>query len=212
MDDAFAIHKHNCYRYHSICRVCMDDAFGTHNNGAKFMIFSGDDEIPYVIGGLIADGAVFKISVEEARWCKSYKPPGLGHGHIAPEKNFLVISALIKNHGTQSLTIPRSLPPVFTLLDEHGAEHAVSANPAFAGRNLTRKVLSGHAIHPKLPLTGELVFDVHEGNYFLVVSRGVLEMNGCVKRACDIGRYRLTPQACHRMPEAGDKNPANSDE
>ena len=162
-------------------------------NDEKMLIFSGDDEIPYAIGGFLTDSVVFKISVEAALWCKSYKPPGLGAGCITPEINFLVISVLIKNHGTQSLTIPRSLPPVFTLLEEHGAQHAVSANPAFAGRNLTRKILSGSVIHPKLPLKGELVFDVPEGDYSLVVSRGTLDMNGCVKRACDIGRYRLTP-------------------
>lgn len=176
-----------------------------HDNSSEYMMFSGDDEIPYVIGGLLTDGVVFKISVEEAHWRKSYKLPGLGSGSLTPVRNFLVINALIKNSGAQSLTIPRSLPPVFTLLDAHGVEHAVSANPAFAWCNLTRKILSGSAIHPKLPLKGELVFDVHEGNYFLIVSRGMLDMNGCVKRACDIGRYRLTPQACTRM--SAESNP-----
>lgn len=181
----------------------MDKLPGIHEPDEEFMIYSGDDELPYVIGGLMSDSAVFKIAVEETYWCKSYKLPGLGHGYIAPEINFLVISVLIKNHGTQSMPIPRSLPPVFTLLDGRGAEHSVSANPVFAGRNLTRKILSGHAVHPKLPLKGELVFDVPDGNYALVVSRGILDVSGCVKRACDIGRYRLTPQ---------NKNYANPDE
>lgn len=176
------------------------------------LIFSGDDEIPYAIGGFLTESVVFKISVEAALCCKSYKPPGLGAGLITPEINFLVITAMIKNLSAQSIAIPRYSPPVFTLLEERGAEHAVSANPAFAGRNLTRKISSGSVIHPKLPLKGELVFDVPEGNYSLVVSRGALDMNGCIKRACDMGRYRLNPQACPCTPEAGDKNHTDSDE
>lgn len=185
---------------HGICPKCavkmldqVKSVLHTRGQGKKIRIFSEGDEIPYVIDGFCNDSKTLWIAVEQSRWLKFYEPPDPVAGRIMPERKFLVINMAIKHHGKGFLSIPWSSPPVFTLIDERGTEHAVSGNPVFAGRNLTGKVLSGSSLHPDIPLKGELVFDVPEGNYFLVVSMGVLGVNGCLRRAGDLCTFRLVP-------------------